>query len=84
LRIHKANHFSQGFNGGQAMIAGFGRIFPFRFEVVQKEKNDIRGKMIDRQRTDFDTVSGRKKGVKYIVKSGVPKGIRTPVAGVKG
>ena len=47
----------------------------------------VQGSISKQQESHLDGVtclSGRKKGIKYIFKSGVPKGIRTPVAGVKG
>jgi hypothetical protein len=36
------------------MIAGFGGIFTFGLEVVQKRKDDLRCKMIERQSTELD------------------------------
>ena len=47
----------------------------------------VQGRISKQQESHLDgkkCLSGRKQGVKYMIKSGVPKGIRTPVAGVKG
>jgi hypothetical protein len=57
------------------------------FEGIFMSRIYVQGTISKQQESHLDggkSLSGRKKGIKYIIKSGVPKRIRTPVAGVKG
>ncbi|WP_155309402.1 hypothetical protein [Desulfosarcina ovata] len=57
------------------------------FEDIFMSRIYVQGTISKQQKSHLSAsncVSGRKQGNKMYVKSGVPKGIRTPVAGVKG
>jgi len=36
IGVHKADHLSKGFEGGESMVAGPWQIFPFSLEIIEK------------------------------------------------
>jgi hypothetical protein len=55
------------------LMAGSGRVFPFRFEVIQKGEDDLRGKVMERDRTNLDAKAVGDKRKKQF--EGIPVGL---------
>ena len=64
--VHKADHYCERLDGGQALISGSGGVFAFSFKVVQEGQDEIDGQMIEFDRVDFDgkvsSSEGHKEG----------------------
>jgi hypothetical protein len=41
IRIEEADHFGEGLDGGQSLIASSGQIATLRLEIVQESENEL-------------------------------------------
>jgi hypothetical protein len=71
--VHKADHYCEGLEGGQALISGSGGVFAFSFKVIQEGQDEIDGQMIELDRVDFDGKVLGGKGQKE--REGIPVGL---------
>src|SRR4030043_195182 len=78
LRIEEADHFGEGFDGCQALIASSGQVVALRLEIIQKSQEELRCDLLQSEGFDFDAVIIRGKDQKKL--EGIPIGFEGMVA----
>jgi len=56
VRIEEADHFGEGLEGGQSLIAGSGQIVTLRLEILQESEDELWGDLLQSEGFDFDAV----------------------------
>jgi hypothetical protein len=56
LRIEDAEHFGEGFDGCQSVVACSGQVVALRLEIIQKGQDELRCDLLQPQGSDFDAV----------------------------
>jgi hypothetical protein len=72
FRALESQHFGKGFEGSQALIAGFGKIFALPFKSIEERQDKVRGKMLYPERSDCNVVIRGREGQKE--PEGIPIG----------
>jgi hypothetical protein len=77
VRIEEADHFGEGFDGCQALIACSGQVVALRLEIIQKSQDELRCDLLQPQGSDFDAVIVCGKDQKEL--EGIPIGFEGTV-----
>lgn len=56
VRIEEADHFGEGLEGGESLIASSGQVVAPRLEVIQEGENELGGDLLQSKGFDFDAV----------------------------
>ena len=56
FRALESQHFGKGFEGSQALIAGFGKIVALPFKSIEELEDELGGEMLQCQRLYLDAV----------------------------
>ena len=56
VRIKEADHFGEGFEGGQSLIASFGQVVTMALEIIEEGEDEIRCDLFQPEGFDFDAV----------------------------
>jgi len=56
FRIHKTDHFSEGFECRKALIAGFCNIIPVSLQIIEEIQNHLNAKVLLSKRGDLDVM----------------------------
>jgi hypothetical protein len=72
IGVHKADHLSKGFQGGESMIAGPGEVFSLSLEIVEKGQDEPGGDVFQPEGSDLDPVVLCSEGQKEL--EGIPVG----------
>jgi len=68
----ESQHFGEGFEGRQALIAGFGKIFALPLKSIEESQDEFGGDMLYPERSDFNVVIRGREGQKD--SEGIPIG----------
>ena len=68
----ESQHFGKGFEGRQALIAGFGKIVALPFKSIEERQDEFGGKMLYPERFDGNVVIGGRERHKEL--EGIPIG----------
>jgi hypothetical protein len=72
VRIEKADHFGEGFDGSQSLIACSGHVVTLGLEIIQESEEEIGGDLLQPEGFDFDAVIVCGKDQKEL--EGIPVG----------
>jgi hypothetical protein len=78
VRIEEADHFGEGLEGGESLIASSGQVVAPRLEVIQEGENELGGDLLQSKGFDFDAVVICGKEEKEL--EGIPIGFESMVA----
>jgi hypothetical protein len=56
VRIEEADHFGEGLEGGQSLIAGSGQIVTMGLEIIKESEDELGGDLLQSEGFDFDAV----------------------------
>jgi len=56
VRIEEADHFGEGLEGSESLIAGSGQVVTLGLEIIKESEEEIRCDLLQRERFDFDPV----------------------------
>jgi hypothetical protein len=56
IRIEEANHFGEGLDGGEPLIASSGQIAALRLEIIQESEDELWGDLLQPEGFDFDPI----------------------------
>jgi len=56
VRIEEADHFGEGLEGGQSLIAGSGQVVTLGLEILQESEDELWGDLLQPEGFDFDAV----------------------------
>jgi hypothetical protein len=56
FKIEEANHFGEGLEGSESLIASSGQIAALRLEIIQESEDELRGDLLHSEGFDFDAV----------------------------
>jgi len=56
VRIEEANHFGEGLEGSESLIAGSGQIVTMGLEIIEEGEEEIRCDLLQPEGFDFDAV----------------------------
>jgi hypothetical protein len=72
LRIEEADHFGEGLEGGESLIASSGQIAALGLEIIQEGEDEIGGDLLQSEGFDFDPIVVCGKDQKEL--EGIPVG----------
>jgi hypothetical protein len=78
VRIEEADHFGEGLEGSESVIASSGQVVALRLEIIQESEDEIRGDLLQPEGFDFDAVIVCGKEQKEL--EGIPVGFEGTVA----
>jgi hypothetical protein len=56
VRIEEANHFGEGFEGSESVIASSGQVVALRLEIIQESEEEVGGDLLQPEGFDFDPI----------------------------
>jgi len=56
VRIEETDHFGEGLEGGQSLIAGSGQVMTMALEIIEEGEEELGGDLLQPERFDFDPV----------------------------
>jgi hypothetical protein len=56
IRIEEANHFGEGLEGGESLIASSGQIATLGLEIIEESEDEFGGDLLQPEGFDFDAV----------------------------
>jgi hypothetical protein len=56
VRIEEADHFGEGLEGSESLIAGSGQVVTLGLEIIKESEEEIRCDLLQREGFDFDPV----------------------------
>jgi hypothetical protein len=56
VRIEEADHFGEGLEGGQSLIAGSGQVVTMGLEIIEEGEEELGGDLLQTEGFDFDAV----------------------------
>jgi len=56
IRIEEADHFGEGLEGGESLIASSGQIAALGLEIIQESEDELGGDLLQPEGFDFDPV----------------------------
>jgi hypothetical protein len=74
VRIEEADHFGEGLEGGESLIASSGQIAALRLEIIQESEDELGGDLLQSEGFDFDPVIVSSKEEKKF--EGIPVGFK--------
>ena len=78
VRIEEADHFGEGLEGGQSLIASSGQVATLGLEIIQESEDELGGDLLQPEGFDFDPVIVCGKDQKEF--EGIPIGFEGMVA----
>jgi hypothetical protein len=56
VRIEEADHFGEGLEGGQSLIASSGQVVTLGLEIIQEGEDELGGDLLQSEGFDFDPI----------------------------
>jgi hypothetical protein len=78
VRIEEADHFGEGLEGSEALIASSGHVVALRLEIIQESEEELGGDLLQPEGFDFDPVIVCGENQKEL--EGIPIGFEGMVA----